>query len=530
VARRQETARPEVPRFAFAQLYRRSTGFKLFAILSLALLPLGMIAFFATIQSNRTADDESRAQLRIALNESSRKLLDTLAADIGVARIGLRAEREGPADSGRCTRIVQIFATQRGRAPRFALFGPGATPACATPGFAPVRDDVLTPGDHARFDIAGSNLVAVVPDPATGGAAVLQYSAPALFATAAPGGMVSGYSLSLLNDNETLPLVARAGRAGLAGYETLTSTIGTTGLEVEMTVARTPFSSAEFVAILLPLIMWAAAAVIGWLVVDRLLIRPLRRLELMVSGYRPGDILPPLAGSDSTAHELRQLSETFHTITLRVSTHENELAEGLARQTRLTREVHHRVKNNLQVVASLISLHARGQKSPEVIRAYASIQRRVDALAVVHRNHFAELEENRGIGLRSLIGELAQNIRGSIPEGEPAPPISIGIAPAYVSQDVAVPVAFLITELIELAMLVGPGTPIALRLGIADDMRARLQVESAALVDSPELTARMGDRFGRVLDGLSRQLRSPLLRSAKKGVFQIEFPILASDG
>ncbi|MBV5325363.1 MAG: sensor histidine kinase, partial [Rhodospirillaceae bacterium] len=101
-------------------------------------------------------------------------------------------------------------------------------------------------------------------------------------------------------------------------------------------------------------------------------------------GYKPGDIIEPLRGMETSAHELRQLSETFRHITETISTHEAELAAGLARQTRLTREVHHRVKNNLQVVASLINLHARGQVQSDVIRAYASIQRRVDALAVVH--------------------------------------------------------------------------------------------------------------------------------------------------
>ena len=78
--------------------------------------------------------------------------------------------------------------------------------------------------------------------------------------------------------------------------------------------------------------------------------------------------------------------------------------------------MHHRVKNNLQVIASLINFHARGAKSAEASAAYASIQRRVDALAVVHRHHFAEMEENRGLELRSVIGELASNIRATAPE------------------------------------------------------------------------------------------------------------------
>lgn len=78
------------------------------------------------------------------------------------------------------------------------------------------------------------------------------------------------------------------------------------------------------------------------------------------------------------------------------------------------------MKNNLQVISSLINFHARGATGPEAMAAYASIQRRVDALAVVHRHHFAELEDNRGLNLRTMIGELAANIRATAPRARPA--------------------------------------------------------------------------------------------------------------
>ncbi len=88
--------------------------------------------------------------------------------------------------------------------------------------------------------------------------------------------------------------------------------------------------------------------------------------------------------------------------------------------------------------------------------AYSSIQRRVDALAVVHRHHFAELEENRGLNLRTMIGELAANIRATAPESVSGIGISLDVAPLLVNQDVAVAVAFLVTETIELAMNCDP--------------------------------------------------------------------------
>lgn len=520
---------PEQAGRRFSNVYARSTGFKLFVILSLALLPLGLIALFATLQSNRTIDEENQARMRIALTESSRQLTAAFAGDIGLLRATMEGLEAIPDDPTRCRRLQSIFATQRERMPRYAIFDASSTPWCASPGFAPPRPSTLSGGSTTRYSIADEGLDVVAPSASAMSVAILEYAPGALAATGMPGGLLPKYSLSLSRDGQILQLVQLEPRRSIAGYVTLNTPLADTGLALEMVAQREPFTVAELASILLPLLMWAAAALIGWLVVDRLLIRPLRRLQRTVSAYVPGDIIDPLPAGGQQAHELRELSMTFQDITRRISTHEAELAEGLARQTRLTREVHHRVKNNLQVVASLINLHARGQTSADVLRAYASIQRRVDALAVVHRNHFAELEENRGIGMRSLVGELAQNIRGSVAEGELAPPISLQICPAYVAQDVAVPVAFLLTELVELAMMIDPAAPAALSLQPSGDGRARLSITSPALVGSEPLQARMADRFGRVLDGLSRQLRSPLDHDREAGQFCLEIPVLAID-
>ena len=213
-----------------------------------------------------------------------------------------------------------------------------------------------------------------------------------------------------------------------------------------------------------------------------------------------------------------------------VAEHEAGLAEGLVRQTRLTREVHHRVKNNLQVISSLINFHARGARSKEATAAYSSIQRRVDALAVVHRHHFAELEENRGLSLRSVIGELASNIRATAPEGSSQLGIAIDIDPFLVNQDVAIAVAFLITEIVELAMTFNPVAQIRISVkpGETED-RALLRVNSPALVDGDDLRKVVEERYGRVMEGLSRQLRSRLHHDPLVGAYEISIAVTGRD-
>jgi two-component sensor histidine kinase len=294
---------------------------------------------------------------------------------------------------------------------------------------------------------------------------------------------------------------------------------------LHLTVMANPISAVEILLVLLPLLMWAAAAAICWVILDQLLVRPLRQLSRAIAIYQPGDgplVLPRIS---TPAEEIRQLGVALETTAAQLVAREQELEEGLSHQVRLTREVHHRVKNNLQVVASLINLHARGTEG-DVAGAYASIQRRVDALAVVHRNHYAELEENRGVALRSIVAELTANLRATAPLHAQHLTITLDIIPAFITQDVAVPVAFLVTEIVELVMNCDPGGTVAISLTATDTPdRAMLTIESHRLgEDVCELHPGRA-RFERIVTGLARQLRSHLDYDGSRGRYQVEIAI-----
>jgi two-component sensor histidine kinase len=198
------------------------------------------------------------------------------------------------------------------------------------------------------------------------------------------------------------------------------------------------------------------------------------------------------------------------------------MSGALEGQRRLVREVHHRVKNNLQVVASLLNIHGRSAVTPEARAAYAGISRRVGALSIVHRNHFAEMEESRGISLRPLLNELAAELRAGAPEEARGLLIDLDLDSAYTTQDAAVAVAFLITEIVEFAMLNCPHEPIDVSLRRTSELTARLALSSPVLVpdeaDQPDKV-----QFERIVAGLAKQLRSPLER--KLGRYSVELPV-----
>src|SRR6202008_3819317 len=214
----------------------------------------------------------------------------------------------------------------------------------------------------------------------------------------------------------------------------------------------------------LPLLMWIAAAVVTWLLVSRLLIRPLKRLERGVLAYRPGEREHELPEKLGPSEEIRELRNAFARTIARVENSERETTSALEGQRRLVREVHHRGKNNLQVIDSLLNTRGRSPGTLDAQAAYAGISRRVGALSIVHRNHFAEMEENRGISLRPLISELAAELRAGAPDTARGLVIDLELDTAYTTQDVAVAVSFLVTEIVEFSMLNCPLDPVEISL------------------------------------------------------------------
>jgi two-component sensor histidine kinase len=494
-----------VPAFA-----RLSTGAKMLVILSAALLPLGMIALFTSLGSAHANRLNRDAEARLMAMASAHQLDSAIDAPAAMLRGTLADFGPRIPDRATCERALAALAARAKPTARFALFDGRARKVCATPGFS--RAPVRLPTPHIGTEVR------IVQNPAIlrfslegeGMFAVGELARTTVIAASRPLTPSGHYGIVLRQGNIALGLGQLDEGGPLSGVVKVTAPVANGQLSLEMTATASPIGALEVLMVVLPLLMWLAAAVIGWLVVDRLLLRPLSQMQRAITSYRIGGGPMRIPAMTTPAREIRSLGHAFRMVTQKVAAHEAELKEGLARQTRLTREVHHRVKNNLQVVSSLISLHARGARGAEAAAAYATIQRRVDALAVVHRNR-TELEESRGVPLRPLIGELTSNLRASVAPETANMAITLEVTPAFVSQDTAVSVAFLITELIELAMFRDPdgAVKISLKPGKAAGW-AELSLTATGLAGDMAEPPSARPVFARVLEGLARQLRAPL--------------------
>lgn len=515
--------------WAFAA--RWPTGAKLLLILSAALLPLAIIALAATLQANNSVDSDARNRLAVSVRESARALSIELIGDMTALRVALNALDSDLGDAPSCARVQGVFAGQVSGGSRFMIADRQGKLVCGDR--LPLAQRVTAaadPNDITAKLIDGQGLTLAMRSASGNVSATAFFPIDMIARVARPTNFLPPHGTTLRLGDSSMTLETLAASGPLDRHQQMEATLGFAGLTLEMAVRRTPISSSLLLAMLAPLLMWVAAVTISWVVVDRLLVTPLRRLRNSIASYVPGQQIDARTTRTLPAQEIRELGDTFRTLSQTVATHEAGLAEGLVRQTKLTREVHHRVKNNLQVISSLINLHARSSRSAAVTRAYASIQRRVDALSVVHRHHFAELEETRGLSLRSVIGELASNIRATAPESSDDLGIALDIDPFLATQDTAIAIAFLVTEIVELAMECNAHAQIAISLAPATAAgQAILRISSPALLDGRRLRREIESRYGRVLEGLARQLRSTLHYEPLAGAYEIAVAVTGRD-
>jgi two-component sensor histidine kinase len=497
---------------------RLPTAAKLLLILTAVLLPIGI----ALAWIGETGIRQANLALRGRTEDQARSAVRAIESLIARNALALRIAANGAlADGTRrvCERARQSLGIAPAVAQNLELETADGEPLCMSGEVGDTGPLPLVAPGAIRVRISPDSKAIAIRTGVVGGMAtsVIPVEEIRTAAAEADGGV---HSIVLRDESRELQVVESQYPS-----ERLAHTdwpIGDGALVVRVGTERQAITTSERLLLLLPLLMWVAAALIAWILVSRLMIRPLKRLERAVLDYKPGNSALDLPSKLGPATEIQELRDAFGRAVARVDESEREMAGALEGQRRLVREVHHRVKNNLQVVASLLNIHGRSAETIEARAAYAGISRRVGALSIVHRNHFAEMEENRGIALRPLLTELAAELRAGAPEAARSLVIDLDLEAVYTTQDVAVAVAFLITEIVEFAMLRCPQDPIEISLRRTSELTARLMLANRVLVpdeaDQPEKV-----QFERIVGGLAKQLRSNLER--KLGRYSVDLPV-----
>ena len=126
------------------------------------------------------------------------------------------------------------------------------------------------------------------------------------------------------------------------------------------------------------------------------------------------------------------------------------IRDSLVSKDATIREIHHRVKNNLQTISSLLRLQGRRLESPEAKLAIDESVRRIRAIALVHETLASESSDEAS--LTEVAGMLAKTVQDSFTSPERPIHFEVTGDAGFVPSDVVTPLAVVLNELLQNAV------------------------------------------------------------------------------
>ena len=165
--------------------------------------------------------------------------------------------------------------------------------------------------------------------------------------------------------------------------------------------------------LLLPIIALLMASLAIWLGTSRLVLRWLDALSALADQFAKGDFTGDADKFARAPRELALLSADLHSMARDIETRDHALQAALDAKTALTHDIHHRVKNNLQIVSSLLTLQAGKLRDPAAREALGQTRARIGALAQIHRLLYEESHESDhgNVNIASLLNALCSQLR-----------------------------------------------------------------------------------------------------------------------
>jgi len=139
-----------------------------------------------------------------------------------------------------------------------------------------------------------------------------------------------------------------------------------------------------------PFLMWLASVAVVIFAVHYLVVRHLRQINRQLRRFALGNRAEFQRLPEEAPTELREIDSTFTKMARLIRRDEDEREDALREKTVLLKEVHHRVKNNLQLIGSILNLQLRRVTDTEARCILQGVQARVRSLASIHRKLYEQ--------------------------------------------------------------------------------------------------------------------------------------------
>lgn len=204
-----------------------------------------------------------------------------------------------------------------------------------------------------------------------------------------------------------------------------------------------------------------------------------------------------------------------------------EIEARIEEKETLLKEVHHRVKNNLQTVSSLLSLQSRSIKDQKISGIIKSSQNRVVSMAMVHEMLYKRDDYLSKIEFRPYVEELCEYLIRSIKGNTNNITLDLDIPDFKLSIDTVIPLGLIINETVTNALKYGIPENEAGKLTVwlkkLDAEKYEMYLGDDGIGYSKEIGPKTSQSLGlKLIHNLARQLRGSVSRdSRKKGTYYL---------
>ncbi len=200
-----------------------------------------------------------------------------------------------------------------------------------------------------------------------------------------------------------------------------------------------------FVPVIFPLIMCAVSLIVAYISVNQLVIRPINTLRRQMALFAIGQRGKGDFQLDQAPDEMRDLAAAFSRLAKTVEADEIEREQALEDKSVLLREVYHRVKNNLQLIVSIMNMQIRNAETPREKLLLQQLQDRVMSLSIVHKNLYTA-SSLASVRADELLGEIVNQLIGIGAQRPEGFRVVTEFDPVTLYPDQAVPLSLLVTE------------------------------------------------------------------------------------
>lgn len=260
-----------------------------------------------------------------------------------------------------------------------------------------------------------------------------------------------------------------------------------------------PLSSA-----LVPVLAWLFGFFAVWIATDQLILTHLRRMRTGVLRFARGDWDERIGELNNPPGAIKELRRTLDLMADKISTRETELEDALVEKDILLREIHHRVKNNLQIIISLLNMQERKLSDDEGLKVLRETRSRINAIALVHRGLY-ESHDLRYVPMDVFMTRLVRELGTALGTDQRNITLEAHSDCQPFEADTAIPVALFVVEAITNAMKHGVSDGGNIKVSLhqnEDDIKVSVMDTGQGF----ELTDMHGGTGGKLMKGFARQL------------------------